>query len=63
MYPSIEAGAHRVQPMPRIAVKLGFMKVLPVNVCTKAEIDKETRQMKPCFRANFQLSAFETGTS
>jgi len=47
--------------MPRIDEKLGFMKVLAVKVCTKAEISKKTRHNKPCSRANFQQSGFESG--
>ncbi len=49
--------------MIRIAEKLGFMKVRAIELWTKAEIDKKTKHIKPCSRANFQQSGFESGIS
>ena len=49
--------------MIRIAEKLGFMKVRALEVCTKAEIGRKARHIKPCSRANFQQSGFESEIS
>lgn len=49
--------------MIRIYEKLGFMKVLAIEVCLKAEIDIKIRHKKPCFRAYFIQSGFENKIS
>jgi len=49
--------------MIRIAEQLGFMKVRALEVCTKAEIGRRARHIKPCSRAKFQQSGFESGLS
>jgi len=48
--------------MPRIVEKPGFMNVRAVEVCTKAEIGRKARHIKPCSCANFQQSGFEKGS-
>ncbi len=40
--------------MPKIAEKLGFMKVRAVTVCAKAGIGRKAGHKKTCFHANFQ---------
>ena len=47
----------------RIAEKLGFMKVRALEVCTKAEIGRKTRHIKPCSCASFQQGGFESDIS
>jgi len=49
--------------MIRIAEQLGSMKVRALEVCTKAEIGRRARHIKPCSRANVQQSGFESGLS
>jgi hypothetical protein len=45
--------------MPRIAEKLGFMKVRVVKVCEKAGIGRKAGHKKPCIRTIFQQSGVE----
>ncbi len=40
--------------MTKTAEKLGFMKVRALDVCTRTEIGRRGRHIKPCSRANFQ---------
>jgi len=49
--------------MTKTAEKLGFMKVRALELYTKAEIGRKARHIKPCSRASFQQSGFETGIS
>ncbi len=52
-----------VRLMTKTAEKLGFMKVRALDLYTKAEIGRKARHIKPCSRASFQQSGFETGIS
>lgn len=45
--------------MITIAEKLGFMTVRVIDICTKTEIGRKARHLKPCSRANFQQSGFK----
>jgi hypothetical protein len=49
--------------MTKTAEILGFMKVRALEVCTKAEIGRKARHIKPCSRASFQQSGLESGIS
>ena len=49
-----------VRLITKIAEKLGFMKVRALEVCTKAEISRKTRHIKPRSCASFQQGGFES---